>query len=299
MVQQASYDIVLMDMQMPVMDGLDATREIRHLEQFAQLPIIAMTANTMQGDPEKCFAVGMNDFVAKPIDPELLWATLLKWIRPGTFTASAALPTGAVDLDAVVLPAAIDGVDMAVGLKRVVGNKALYLAMLRKFVAGQRSTPVALRAALDEEDLGAAERIAHTAKSVAGNIGAAQVQAAAAELESSIKSRVSRISLNTQIVALEALLLALIAQLEVQLPSEHPDQVGVIDPAKLKVVTGQLAELLANYNSAALDVIDENGDLLRPALKDAYARMAAAVQNFDFDLALTLLNAAMESHRTT
>jgi len=284
---------------MPVMDGLDATREIRHLEQFAQLPIIAMTANTMQGDPEKCFAVGMNDFVAKPIDPELLWATLLKWIRPGTFTASAALPTGAVDLDAVVLPAAIDGVDMAVGLKRVVGNKALYLAMLRKFVAGQRSTPVALRAALDEEDLGAAERIAHTAKSVAGNIGAAQVQAAAAELESSIKSRVSRISLNTQIVALEALLLALIAQLEVQLPSEHPDQVGVIDPAKLKVVTGQLAELLANYNSAALDVIDENGDLLRPALKDAYARMAAAVQNFDFDLALTLLNAAMESHRTT
>jgi len=284
---------------MPVMDGLDATREIRRFEQFAQLPIIAMTANTMQGDPEKCFAVGMNDFVAKPIDPELLWATLLKWIRPGPFTESTAVPVVATDRDAVVLPEAIDGVDMSVGLKRVVGNKALYLAMLRKFVAGQKSTPVALRAALEEEDLGTAERIAHTAKSVAGNIGAAQIQSAAAELEGSIKSRASRIALNAQIAALETLLLVVITQLETKLPSEHINQGAVIDPEQLKAVTDQLADLLANYNSAALDLIDENGELLRPALKDAYVRIEAAVRNFDFDQALTLLNGAMESHRTT
>jgi len=298
MLQQSSYDIVLMDMQMPVMDGLDATREIRRLEQFAQLPIIAMTANTMQGDPEKCFAVGMNDFVAKPIDPELLWATLLKWVRPGPFTAAVAMQDVAAVRDAVLLPEALDGVDMAVGLKRVVGNKALYLAMLRKFVAGQKSTPAALRAALDDEDLGTAERIAHTAKSVAGNIGAGQVQAAAAELEASIKSRASRMLLNTQLATLETLLLAVVTQLEARLPSEHHAQGGVIDPEKLKAVTNQLAGLLADYNSAALDLIDDNGDLLRPALRDAYVKIETAVRNFDFDQALALLNAAMEFHRS-
>ncbi|MRR52337.1 MAG: PAS domain-containing sensor histidine kinase, partial [Rhodocyclaceae bacterium] len=76
------YDIVLMDMQMPVMDGVAATFEIRKQERFAALPVVAMTANAMQQDRERCLAAGMNDFLTKPIEPDDLWAALLKWVKP-------------------------------------------------------------------------------------------------------------------------------------------------------------------------------------------------------------------------
>ena len=92
-VKAADYDLVLMDMQMPVMDGLTATLEIRRDEHFKDLPIVAMTANAMQGDRDRCIRAGMNDHVAKPIDPENLWKALLKWIKPRQSTAEQkALP---------------------------------------------------------------------------------------------------------------------------------------------------------------------------------------------------------------
>ena len=83
MAQAGRYDIILMDMQMPVMDGVTATREIRRLAPQSAVPIVAMTANVMQEDRQRCFEAGMNDFVSKPIDPDELVAVLLKWITPG------------------------------------------------------------------------------------------------------------------------------------------------------------------------------------------------------------------------
>ena len=80
---RGTYDAVLMDIQMPVMGGFEATREIRKDERFKELPVIAMTAHAMAGDREKSLAAGMNDHVTKPIDPDELFSTLVRWIKPG------------------------------------------------------------------------------------------------------------------------------------------------------------------------------------------------------------------------
>jgi two-component system sensor histidine kinase/response regulator len=274
MVQQTSYDLVLMDMQMPVMDGIEATCAIRKLPEFARLPIVAM-----------------NDFVGKPIDPEHLWATLLKWIKPG-LAGTAPVPNRAKGKCAD-LPQAIDGIDLALGLKRVVGNHALYWAMLRKFVTGQKSTAAALRTAIEAQDWPTAERLAHTAKSVAANIGAIPVQELAGRLEDSIKNSASRSGLASQVDALGERLLGIIAQLEASLPDDPGGQSERVDLKMLESVVLQLADLLTNYNSAAIDVLDEHTELLRQAFKTDYNKIGSAVRNFDFEQAQALLKVAM------
>ncbi|MBI3673946.1 MAG: response regulator, partial [Rhizobiales bacterium] len=171
MVSGHDYDIVLMDMHMPVMDGVKATLEIRKNPKFMNLPIVAMTANAMQQDRDKCAQAGMNDYMTKPIDPDELFRTLLKWIKPRqSLMASLAEKPVATGSDEG-LPT-IEGLDVELGLQRVLGKKPVYLNMLRKYASNQQDTPLELRAALDAGDLATAERIAHTAKAVNGNIGA-------------------------------------------------------------------------------------------------------------------------------
>ena len=189
MVSKHAYDIVLMDMQMPVMDGLTATREIRKLDHFKDLPILAMTANAMDQDKEKCAEAGMNDHVAKPIDPDELFNALLKWIKPKTTL---------IDKDAkqykVVDPVidysgldVIEGLDIQLGLKRVMGKLPLYLNMLRKYIETGHVAVSDLRNALVVNDLEVAERVAHTFKGVNGNIGASTLQSMAGNIERLVK----------------------------------------------------------------------------------------------------------------
>ncbi|MEO5669592.1 MAG: response regulator [Ramlibacter sp.] len=173
MAQQAPYDLVFMDMQMPVMDGVTTTREMRKLPELANLPIVAMTANAMAQDRRKCLEAGMNDFLVKPIDPQDLEAILLRWVR--------ARPPAAE------LLAEIAGLDTALGLSRMLGRKPLYLAMLRRYVTGQQSTVTDMRQALARGDMATVERIAHTSKAVSGTVGATAVAQHATTLESAIR----------------------------------------------------------------------------------------------------------------
>ncbi|MDB5871242.1 MAG: hypothetical protein JWQ07_684 [Ramlibacter sp.] len=209
MLQRGRYDLVLMDMQMPVMDGVTATIELRKLPGLAGLPVVAMTANAMQRDRQRCLEAGMNDFVAKPVNPDELCAMLVKWIKP----APDALPAAC---EAWLPP--VPGLDVAAGLRRMMGKKGLYLAMLRRYVDGQRDCAAELRRALDSDDWPTAERLAHTARGVAGSIGALLVPEHAQALELALRAKRPRAEVEQLLLPLEERVAVLIEALERVLP---------------------------------------------------------------------------------
>ena len=180
MVQEYSYDLVLMDVQMPVMDGYAATRLIRVMPDRQSLPIIAMTANAQKEDRDRCIEAGMNDYVTKPIDPDTLFGVLKKY-RASMLNGPLSGGVGAVDRsgsrrEAQGVIAALEGVDTRGGLARVMGNASLYIDLLGRFVSGQHDACTRIAQALDAGNAELARRLAHTLKGVAGNIGALSVQ---------------------------------------------------------------------------------------------------------------------------
>ncbi|MDZ4200760.1 MAG: response regulator [Gallionella sp.] len=289
-IKEVAYDIVLMDMQMPVMDGISATIEIRKLPRFAGLPIVAMTANAMAGDRQRCLDAGMNDHIAKPVEPEDIWKALLKWIKP-RYAITSVVPT-LPPVSLIEIPTDIAGLDIETGLRRVLGKKPLYLSMLRKFVSGQKNAVVAIREAFESGDLETAERLAHTTKGVAGNVGAGQVQELAAELERAVKARELRDRMEVLLDALALPLDELVSALERALPAEEVLAPVVVDGDRLREVCARLEQLLADDDAEAGDVLDKNAELLHSAFPDHYHRIDSAIKLFNFEAALTALKDA-------
>jgi two-component system sensor histidine kinase/response regulator len=223
MVRAVNYAIVLMDMQMPVMDGLTATREIRRLTEFSGLPIVAMTANAMQADRQRCLDAGMNDHIAKPIDPDELWDKLLIWVPPipmaeTVIAADMPMPTVAPSLP---MPQ-IDGLDVALGLKSVRGKQVRYVSLLRKFSAQEADVTLRISTAIAAGDLETARRLAHSLKGSAGTLGAVKIQQDAAMLEQALIAGQQREPLDSLLAQLEGSLRLLIDQLAQQLPPAEP-----------------------------------------------------------------------------
>ena len=149
----ALVDVVLMDLQMPEMDGFQATAGLRADRRFTGLPIIAMTAHATVEERQRCLAAGMNDHVAKPIDPGALLDTLSRHYRSALEREASGVPS-------------VEGLDTAAGLLRVAGNRGLYLKLVRHFVEQHASAPSRIAEALNAGDRAAAERVAHTVKGV-------------------------------------------------------------------------------------------------------------------------------------
>ena len=208
------YDLVLMDLQMPEMDGLEATRLIRAEKRFDALPIVAMTAHASSSDRMRCFAAGMNDHMAKPIDPDELFQTIEHWCPThgrGSALADAARTMAALQVDPGELH--IEGLDVAGGVRRALGNRKLYLQMLGHFRNDQGNMINKLRQALDEGDRIVAERVAHTLKGSAGLIGASFVQGLAGEVEMSLRRGARERVLQPLIEQLDLDMQALLQQL--------------------------------------------------------------------------------------
>ncbi|MDO9317724.1 MAG: response regulator [Gammaproteobacteria bacterium] len=292
-VKAVHYDLVLMDMQMPVMDGETATRIIRKDPRFKDLPVVAMTANAMQGDRERCLASGMNDHVPKPIEPEDLWKALLKWIKTQGIEASVEQEPMDQVMEDPVLPTSIEGLDMVNGLRRVLGKKALYLSMLRRFCAGQKAAANAIAKALDAQDWGLAERLAHTLKSVAGNIGAGSLQQAAAQLEAAIVQQSARTALDIKLRELAVLLGYFIAELEEKLPHELESASVAVDSQVLKTICAELDALLADDDAHAGEILEVNSAMLKAAYPDHYRELEAGILAYDFRAALAALRTAV------
>jgi CheY-like chemotaxis protein len=303
---QIPYDLVLMDMQMPVMDGVTASRLIRERYTADQLPIVAMTANAMRADRDRCIDAGMNAVVTKPINPEELWKALLDWIkvRPGMgqpFDVQATAATATDELPALMQALqTIPDLDVKQGLQRCTHNPAFYASMLRRFVASQEGVSQRIEEALASKDLPLAERLAHTLKGVAGNLGASSIQHDAEELENALQRGTpmaqTRAALERTAAALDALITALkaapgLVKLESPLLQE---KWGEAEHAELERLVDKIRLLLAGDDPDAQTEWEAHARLLRANYPNG-AAIEAAINDFDFEQALALMDEAVST----
>jgi two-component system sensor histidine kinase/response regulator len=294
MASTKKYDLVLMDMQMPVMDGVTATKAIRSKPELSNLPIIAMTANVMAADREKCIEAGMNDHVAKPIDPDELFAGLLRWIKPREGVgapAQGAAPTVSVSAAAAKAPdaetLAIPGIDTKAALRRAGGSLKRYESLLRKFAQPSAGGVEEIRRALAAGDTETAARAAHSIKGSAANLGAAAIAEVAAKAESAI---LSGQGIEEALRSLETSFATTAAAIRAALPSETVaggNGGGSVDPATILEPLLRLKSLLKNDDGDAADfILDARPGLSRVLTEAEMNMLAGQVGNFDFAAAL-------------
>ena len=326
-ISENDYDIVFMDMQMPVMDGISATKAIRSNPRFANLPIIAMTANAMDRDRELCLAAGMNDHIAKPIDPPKLYGALLHWIKqapvaqgepalgggeeaanraavsdanPSSRAKSAELgtplPSAAGD-NRMCVPAetsdtlSIPGIDTAIALKRTGGNRNRYESLLQRFAASEAHTVCDIRSALTADDSSTAQRLAHSLKGAAANLGADRLADAAAKAEFAINSNSD---VDARLTTLSTILDFTISAICEAIPPKSAPTAALRadgDPLTAIVPLTRLKKLLQSDDGEASDFLLELGpsiaNVLTPAELDS---LSTHVGNFAYADALQCLS---------
>jgi two-component system sensor histidine kinase/response regulator len=299
------YDLVLMDLQMPEMDGYQATTRIRADARFAGLPIIAMTAHATMEERQRCLNAGMNDHVSKPIDPNHLFETLARFYRPASAAIPAPAPTqpsAATTPTPTSAPVAetvpvVEGLDTEDGLSRVAGNRKLYLKLLRQFVAQQGLAPAQIVEALRQDDRPLAERLAHTVKGVAGSLGARDVQEVAAKVEKSIAAKTPLSELGPDLKAFKVTLGDLIARLSAALPGEQASspaaQVPALDVEQARKVVEEMMAHLGSFDPAAADCLESHREVFRGLMSgDAFAQFELHISGFAFADALAGLQQA-------
>lgn len=293
MLGKNTFDGVLMDCQMPVMDGYTATQEIRKQEGYRTLPIIAMTANAMAGDREKVIAAGMNDHIAKPVNVAEMFRTMAKWIT---------IPSAKTDDPSNRQPAASDetmkeefgdlaGIDVHDGLVRTQNNHELYRKLLRRFYESTGDFKSTFEAACEDQDRSAAERCAHTLKGNAANLGAIKLAEAASELEKACEvSGNTALPLEKTMRELREVRSGLDHLFSVQDDSIRSSKFQTVPNPKLISLLDNLSKTLQEYDIEALDLLpDLEAALPAGFAQDEVKKLARAIESYDFESALAVL----------
>ncbi len=300
MVKQMAYDAILMDIQMPKMDGLEATRQIRKLSQsdddrFARVPIIAMTAQAMSGDKEKTLVAGMNDYVSKPIDPEFLSAVLSKWVtiqpqhelvRPEDEVESNG---HAADL------ASLSTIDTTAGIRRIGGSETAYLKQLNRFAENYAGAVQAVRELIEQGEIEEAEHKCHALKGVAGNLGAEKLFELATAIDNQLKK--DKAPPAAQLEQCESALRQVVAEI-VSLrhdPAATSEPLNV-DKAALQALLQRLLSVIDEDLGAAEELLDEMQEMSAGSeWSEMVLQLAQRADSFDVDGAKVLLEELQEA----
>ena len=310
MVRANRYDLILMDVQMPLMDGLQATAAIRLLPDQDRLPIIALTANAFDEDRRKCLSAGMNDHLAKPISPEKLYSILVTWLPPvGEYQSP---PSRAGELAAEIYSdqtsemamtpeafnrlAEAQGLDVTAGLQMLQGNQERYIRVLGQFISLYEDIADTITTSLARNDLKFIQHAAHSLKGAAGTLGAKSIQKLAGELEKLAKT--SSDNTDPELDMLIELLATAISQLASQYDqavSRKSEtfklaEVSPEDRNKTRDVLLLLRNLLIANDAEANGLIEESHDLLLQVLGDSASKLEKQIMNFDYVDALGTLD---------
>ncbi len=291
----ADVDVVLMDLQMPEMDGHQATARIRADQRFASMPIIAMTAHATMEERHRCLESGMNDHISKPINPDQLFETVARFFRPSGESAIALQQV--MDPGHEVIPS-IACLDTKDGLSRVAGNQKLYLKILRKFVEQQGAAVSEVAQAIAQGDRELAERIAHTLKGVAGNIGARSLYKAAGHLEKRIHDNASTQEIEAAQSQAQAELDTLLAGLKpiaISASALVAPPATPVDSVQIRRVASDLILLLQAFDPGATDFVESNHATLRSLfVGSAWEEFEKLIQGYAFGDAQELLENAIK-----
>lgn len=286
------FDLILMDIQMPEMDGFQATREIREQVKFKNLPIIAMTAHAMSGDKEKCLSVGMNDHIAKPIELEQLIPVLSKWLDKNInllpqFNLS---PDNTTEESLFRLPDIIPGIIQTEGLKKIHGNHRLYHKLLKQFYKDHKETANTIRKCLNEQELLSAQHLAHTIKGVAGNLGAIDLYETATNLEQSlIETSDYKTPLPLFINAFEIIMQGLAELFAVEISAPLDVDYKSANSAEINVSIQQLKTCLEKHSFKSSDCLPVLSKALANSHAEIFQQLEVNVEHFLFDSALECL----------
>ena len=259
------FDGILMDVQMPVTDGYEATRLIRQTWSADRLPIIALTAHAREEDRERCLQAGMNDYLAKPVNREELFWRLARWVRPSSFAAGSPIPVESHDTRRSDLPDTLPGFNVSEGLARLNGNARLYRKLIIAFSRDKQNRVDEIRAALAAPDLHRAHLLAHGLRGVAVNLGATRLQAAAgAVCDACVLGDVGTVRDLLPVLAARMVeVTTAAALLKESTPSQEPEQiVGAFALDEILFQLHDLERLVARYDLEALDYGDRLRELL-------------------------------------
>jgi two-component system, sensor histidine kinase and response regulator len=292
-VQQKAYDLILMDMQMPVMNGLDATRLIRKLPGMSALPILAMTANAFTEDRQACLDAGMDHFVAKPVDPPELYKALVEWLSRMA-TVSEPLsddPTSFNPQDAelgrgLATNCLQAGLNISLGLRALNGNASAYFDLLHRFARQHRGDAASLEKFINSGARDAALQVAHTLKGTAATIGAMRLATAATDLEDALRRSDPSADLLSHLSKVRTSADALWVVIET-LPVKPEKVVQNVDPARVVSVLIQLQALLEADDTQAIAIFEQDKPVLLAAMGPAVLHLQRQMESFDFPAAVT------------
>lgn len=290
-----NYDLVLMDLQMPVMDGLEATKLIRQMPNKKSLPILALTANIFEEYRRKCAEAGMNDFVGKPVEPMALFATILKWlpksvgggIKIMTPIYQSGNHTNPAQVNLQTQLAKIEGLDIERGLLVTSGKIEKFWELLKDFVALHQDDIGRLNNLIDNNVIGEPTRIAHTLKGAAGTLGLVQIQLVATKLEAAFSAGNTKVE--PLLSEIQKLLDALQLRVAEIVKSDVAPLVLANFPLAMNVLTS-LIPLLQSGSFKASQNFKENRPLIRASIdRVLMASLESAMENYDFPGALKII----------